>query len=79
MKTKPQILIFDVDADRNEVESLESNVYSKDEINKIISDYRKQGINVFMYDLSEFTSGVNNQDIDVLTESWITYINLIQE
>ncbi len=80
MKTKPFIIVFPVDADRDEVENLNGNVYTQKELNDLVSEYKKEiGQDVYYYDLDEFTEGVNNQDFDVLTESWIAYVNVIEE
>jgi len=78
MNTKPFILIFPVDANRNEVENLTGGTYTKGQIEKIIVDAHDNGFEVIYIDLDEFVNGVNNQDFDILSESWITYVNIIK-
>lgn len=79
MKTKPFILVFPIEEERDEVENYNGNVYTRQEVIDIITKHRRYVGDILMFDLDEFVSGVNNQDIDILTESWICHVNIIEE
>lgn len=80
MKTKPFILVFPVEADRDEVENLNGNVYSQKELNDLLKDFENElGSTIDTFDLENFVTAVNEGELDVLTESWLATVNVIEE
>lgn len=78
METKPYILLFPIELDREIVESINGNTYSEEEVTNLIIKHRRFVGDILKFDLHEFSMAVNDQEIDVLTESWIAYVNITQ-
>jgi hypothetical protein len=82
MKTKPFILVFPIEVERDEVESMSGNVYTQKDLDGILSQFEIQynlQEDILLFDLSDFEDAVNNQEMDILTESWIVHVNVIEE
>lgn len=86
MKTKPFIVVFPSDVNKEDVENLNGKTLSQTELDKELKSIEADCVDrtsfrcdINTYDLDSFTYGVNEQDIDVLTESWIAYVNVIEE
>ena len=80
MKTKPFIVVFPVDVDKDEVDNINGNTYTQPELDKELSIIEKQfGVTIDTFGLDNFVHAVNEQNIDVLTESWIAHVNVIEE
>lgn len=79
MKTKPFILVFPVETERDDVETFNGNVYTKEEVIEIIKKHNRYVGDILLFDLDEFVTAVNEGDLDVLSESWVTYVNIIEE
>jgi hypothetical protein len=69
---KTYILVGNVsDIDRKEMERLENTIYPS--LNSMISELKD--LEVTAYELSDFMDAVNDQEIDILSDSWISYIH----
>jgi hypothetical protein len=82
MKTKPFILVFPVEVERGDVEAMSGNVYTQKDLDGILSQFEIQynlQEDILLFDLSDFEDAVNNQEMDILTESWIVHVNVIEE
>jgi hypothetical protein len=59
------------EVDRKDLENIESNVYeSHDDFKRKVAFYDK----LSMFSLSDFMDGLNNQEIDNLTDCWVGYV-----
>ncbi len=80
MKTRPVILVFPVEADKDEVTNLNGNVYTQPELTDLLIEFEKNlDWDIQTYDLDDFVTAINEGELDVLTESWIAHVNVIEE
>jgi hypothetical protein len=73
------IIPVDYHNSRKICEFLENQTFnSMEEFSEKIKEYGIKGEygDVLMYGLSDFMDGVNNQELDVLTDSFITYVKI---
>ena len=75
---KPVIIIANIEAiDRGKLENLEGCIFTKvSEINETLFNLTGDLQQVLVVDISDYMDLVNNQELDNLTDSWITYVFL---
>ncbi len=73
---KAHVIISNVNAcERRKLERIESYVFkSYLDVQKALTDINVDLGQTEILDLSEFVDSVNDQENDVLTNSWITYV-----
>jgi hypothetical protein len=75
---KPVIIIANVEAiDRRKLENLEGCIFTKvSEINETLFNLTGDLQQVLVLDISDYMDAVNNQELDNLSDSWMTYVFL---
>lgn len=75
---KPVIIIANIEViDRGKLENLEGCIFTKvSEINETLFNLTGDLEDVLVVDISDYMDLVNNQELDNLTDSWITYVFL---
>lgn len=75
---KPVIIIANVEAiDRRKLENLEGCIFTKvSEINETLFNLTGDLQQVLVLDISDYMDAVNNQELDNLSDSWVTYVFL---
>jgi hypothetical protein len=75
---KPVIIIANVEAiDRCKLENLEGCIFTKvSEINETLFNLTGDLQQVLILDISDYMDAVNNQELDNLSDSWVTYVFL---
>lgn len=75
---KPVIIIANVEAiDRRKLENLEGCIFTKvSEINETLFNLTGDLQQVLILDISDYMDAVNNQELDNLSDSWVTYVFL---
>lgn len=69
---KTYILVGSVsNIERKEMERLENTIYPS--LNAMISELKD--LDITAYELSDFMDAVNDQEIDILSDSWISYVH----
>jgi len=75
MKTKIVLINVEHDNARKVCEDIESMVVTH---NELLDYFNDNGIVRYqVFELTEFMDGVNNQELDNLTECFMSYVNLI--
>jgi len=75
---KPVIIIADVDTiDRRKLENLEGCIFTKvSEIKETLFNLGADLEGILTLDISDYMDAVNNQELDNLSDSWMTYVFL---
>jgi len=75
---KPVIIIADVETiDRCKLENLEGCIFTKvSEIKETLFNLGVDLERTLTLDISDYMDAVNNQELDILSDSWITYVFL---
>jgi hypothetical protein len=75
---KPVIIIADVETiDRRKLENLEGCIFTKiSEINETLFNLGADLDGILTLDISDYMDAVNNQELDNLSDSWMTYVFL---
>jgi hypothetical protein len=75
MKTKIVLIHVDHDNARKVCEDIESMVFTHNELLDYFND--NEIVRYQVFDISDFMDGVNDQELDVLTECFMSYVNVI--
>jgi hypothetical protein len=75
---KPVIIVANVNAiDRRKLENLEGCVFTKGaEIKETLFNLNADFDGIDILDISDYMDAVNNQELDDLSNSWISYVFL---
>lgn len=79
MKKVIVIIPVDYHNSRKVCELIENTTYSNfDELDKVLIEHGLNGVEgeIMFFEISEFMDAVNNQELDILTDSFISYVNI---